>query len=218
MAIRVLICDDHEMVRESLASILNGEPDISITHTTSSVTTTIEFLHTNADDIDVAVLDVRLGDGSGHTITEWVKSHHPRINVVLLTSFLDDESLVTGYSTKASAIVLKGAPAHELAEAIRDCAAGLQLINAVDVRAASKRMSALPVHALSALSDIDQQIAVLISRGLTDKDIAATVHFSVQTVKNHVSRILTQVGAANRTQLAVIVALNKDIQPPSEPA
>jgi DNA-binding NarL/FixJ family response regulator len=65
----------------------------------------------------------------------------------------------------------------------------------------------LPTNALSALSDTDREIAVLISRGMTDRDIAETVHFSLQTVKNRVSKILTQVGAANRTQLAVLVAM-----------
>lgn len=218
MDIRVLICDDHEMVRESLAAMLNGEPNISVTHTTHSVASTLSLLDSHADDIDVAVLDVRLGDGSGHTVTEWVKSKHPRINVVLLTSFLDDEALVTGYSTKASAIVLKGAPAHELAEAIRDCAAGLHLINAVEVRAASKRLSTMPSKTLSVLNEMDQEIALLISRGFTDKDIAATVHFSVQTVKNRVSKILAQVGATNRTQLAVMIALENHNPRPSDPS
>ena len=210
MTIRVLICDDHEMVRQALASVLNEEDDISVVHTTNSVASTLALLQEKADDIDIAVLDVRLGDGTGHNITEWIKSKHPRINVVLLTSFLEDDVLVTGYSTKASAIVLKGAPAHELVEAIRDASAGLQLINAVEVRAASKRLSTLPTNALSVLSEIDREIAVLISRGMTDRDIAETVHFSLQTVKNRVSKILTQVGAANRTQLAVLVAMAGD--------
>jgi len=211
MTIRVLICDDHEMVREALAAVLNHEDDISVVRTTNSVTSTITSLEESSDDIDVAVLDVRLGDGTGHSITQWIKSHCPAINVVLLTSFLEDQVLVDGYSSKASAIVLKGAPTQELVDAIRDVAAGMQLINPVEVRAASKRVNSIPSNVLSSLSETDREIALLISQGLTDKDIAAAVHFSVQTVKNRVSRILTQVGAANRTQLAVFVATAHDM-------
>ncbi len=211
MTIRVLICDDHEMVREALAAVLNSEDDLSVVRTTNSVTSTIKSLEESSDDIDVAVLDVRLGDGTGHNITQWIKSHCPAINVVLLTSFLEDQVLVDGYSSKASAIVLKGAPTQQLVDAIRDVAAGMQLINPVEVRAASKRVNSIPSNVLSSLSETDREIALLISQGLTDKDIAAAVHFSVQTVKNRVSKILTQVGAANRTQLAVFVATAHDM-------
>ncbi len=211
MTIRVLICDDHEMVREALAAVLNGEDDLSVVRTTNSVASTIASLEESSDDIDVAVLDVRLGDGTGHSITQWIKSHCPTINVVLLTSFLEDQVLVDGYSSKASAIVLKGAPTQELLDAIRDVAAGMQLINPVEVRSASKRVNSIPSNVLSSLSETDREIALLISQGLTDKDIAAAVHFSVQTVKNRVSKILTQVGAANRTQLAVFVATAHDM-------
>lgn len=210
MTIRVLICDDHEMVREALAAVLNNEDDLVVALTANSVASTISQLQDNPDAIDVAVLDVRLGDGTGHDITNWIKSNYPDINVVLLTSFLEDDVLIQGYTSKASAIVLKGAPTAELVKAIRDVAAGLQLINPVEVRSASKRVNAIPSNVLSTLSPTDREIAHLVSQGLTDKDIAAAVHFSVQTVKNRVSKILTQIGATNRTQLAVLVATNSD--------
>ena len=211
MTIRILICDDHEMVREALASVLNNEDDFTVSLTANSVASTIKTLEKDASEIDVAVLDVRLGDGTGHDITRWIKTHHPNINVVLLTSFLEDDVLIDGYTSKASAIVLKGAPTAELVKAINDVASGLQLINPVEVRAASKRVNAIPANVLSTLNDTDREIALLISQGMTDKDIAAAVHFSVQTVKNRVSKILTQVGATNRTQLAVFVATNSDM-------
>ena len=203
------------MVREALASVLGQEEDLTVSLTTNSVASTIKALEKDSSTVDVAVLDVRLGDGTGHDITQWIKTHCPNINVVLLTSFLEDDVLIQGYTSKASAIVLKGAPTAELVKAIQDVAAGLQLINPVEVRAASKRINAIPANVLSTLTDTDKEIAILISQGLTDKDIAAAVHFSVQTVKNRVSKILTQVGAANRTQLAVFVATNTEVNGPS---
>lgn len=206
MTIRVLICDDHEMVREALAAVLNHEDDVDVLLTTHSVSSTISTLEKNPDAVDVAVIDVRLGDGTGHEVTQWIKTHIPAINVVLLTSFLEDEVLVDGYTSKASAIVLKGAPSAELVQSIRDAAAGLQLINPTQVRVAAKRLNSVPLNALSILDATDREIAHLVSQGLTDKDIAATLHFSVQTVKNRISKILSRIGVANRTQLAVLVA------------
>jgi DNA-binding NarL/FixJ family response regulator len=211
MTIRVLICDDHEMVREALAVVLNNEDDLQVVSTTNSVKSTIAALEESPHEIDVAVIDVRLGSGTGHDITNWIKTHRPEISVVLLTSFLEDQVVVDGYKSKASAIVLKGAPTKELADAIRDASSGLQLINPVEARAAAKRVDSIPTNILSSLSEIDREIAYLVAQGLTDKDIAAAVHFGVQTVKNRVSKILTQVGATNRTQLAVMGATANDL-------
>ena len=206
MAIRVLICDDHDMVRDALGKVLQEESDIEIVASARGVDACLKHLAQNEGKIDVAILDVRLNDGVGHDITRWIKVHQPSIHVVLLTSFLDDELLVEGYSTGADAIILKGSPTRHLTEAIRDVHAGLRLIDASAARAASQRLQQTNPARISLLEGSDKEIAELIAKGMTDKEIAAALNFSVQTIKNHVSRILTVVGAANRTQLAVMVA------------
>lgn len=206
MAIRVLICDDHDMVRDALGKVLQEESDIEIVASARGVDACLKHLAQNEGKIDVAILDVRLNDGVGHDITRWIKVHQPSIHVVLLTSFLDDELLVEGYSTGADAIILKGSPTRDLTEAIRDVHAGLRLIDASAARAASQRLQQTNPARISLLEGSDKEIAELIAKGMTDKEIAAALNFSVQTIKNHVSRILTVVGAANRTQLAVMVA------------
>lgn len=206
MSIRILICDDHDMVRDALSRVLSDEQDLEIVASARSVDACLKHLAQNEGKIDVAVVDVRLTDGVGHDITRWIRANQSHIRVVLLTSFLDDELLVEGYSSGADALVLKGAPTRDLTEAIRDVHAGLRLIDATAARAASQRMNQASPARLSILDDADREIAELVAKGMTDKEIAATVNFGVQTIKNRVSRILTTVGAANRTQLAVMVA------------
>lgn len=206
MAIRILLCDDHDMVRDALGRVLSEEADMEVVASARTVDACLKHLAQNDGKIDVAVVDVRLEDGSGHDITRWIRANQPAVRVVLLTSFLDDELLVDGYSSGADALVLKGAPTRDLSEAIRDVHAGLKLMDATAARAASQRLQQSSPTRISVLQGSDKQIAELIAKGMTDKEIAAAMNFSTQTIKNHVSRILTVVGAANRTQLAVMVA------------
>ena len=206
MSIQVLICDDHDMVRDALGRVLAEESDIDVIASARSVDACLKHLAQNAGKVDVAVIDVRLADGVGHDITRWIKANQPEVRVVLLTSFLEDELLVEGYSSGADALILKGAPTRDLVEAVRDVHAGLRLIDATAARAASQRMQKSSPARINVLEGSDKEIADLVSKGMTDKEIAAAMNFSVQTIKNHVSRILTAVGAANRTQLAVMIA------------
>lgn len=206
MSLRVLICDDHDMVRDALAKVLDDVDDIQVVTTCASVEETISHFEQQTNDVDVAVIDVRLQDGLGHDVTHWIKNHLPDVKIVLLTSFMDDELLVEAYTSGADAIVLKGSPTTELVEAIRDVHASIRRIDATAAREASQRLSHSSRHKLVLLDPVDREIADLIAKGLTDREIAASVHFGLQTIKNRVSKILTTVGAANRTQLAVMVA------------
>jgi DNA-binding NarL/FixJ family response regulator len=206
MAIRILLCDDHDMVRDALGRVLSEEADIEVVASARSVDACLKHLAQNEGKIDVAVIDVRLTDGLGHDITRWIRANQAAVRVVLLTSFLEDDLLVEAYSTGADALILKGAPTRDLTEAIRDVHAGLRLIDATAARAASQRLQQTNPARVNILEGSDREIADLIAKGMTDKEIAAAMNFSTQTIKNHVSRILTAVGAANRTQLAVMVA------------
>ena len=197
------------MVRDGLGRVLSEEADFEIVVSAHNVDSCLKHLAQNEGKIDVAVIDVRLNDGVGHDITRWIRANQLAIRVVLLTSFLEDELLVEGYSTGADALILKGAPTRDLMEAIRDVHAGLRLIDASAARAASERLQKSNPTRVSVLEGTDREIAELVSKGLTDKEIAAAMNFSTQTIKNHVSHILTVVGAANRTQLAVMVATSR---------
>jgi two-component system response regulator DevR len=217
MAIRILLCDDHDMVRDALGKVLSEESDIEVVASARSVDACLKHLAQNEGKIDVAVIDVRLTDGLGHDITRWIRANQSSIRVVLLTSILEEDLLVEAYSTGADSLILKGAPTRDLTEAIRDVHAGLRLIDATAARAASQRLQQTNPARVNILEGSDREIADLIAKGMTDKEIAAAMNFSTQTIKNHVSRILTAVGAANRTQLAVMVATaNLPSSPPEK--
>ena len=214
MTIQVLICDDHDMVRDALARVISAEADINVAGSTSGVASTIDFLQNAATVVDVAVIDVRLEDGEGHDITRWIKANKPEMSVVLLTSFMEDQILVDSYATGADAIVLKGAPTLELTDRIRDVHAGIRFVDAAAAREAARRLNDSVHHRLALLDRTEMEIARLIATGMTDKEIASTIHLGAQTIKNRVSAILTKVGAANRTQLAVMVATTQSTQLP----
>ena len=214
VTIRVLICDDHDMVRDALARVIAAETDIEVAGSTAGVQTTIEFFENNPGSVDVAVIDIRLNDGEGHDITRWIKANRPTVAVLLLTSFMEDSILVDGYATGADAIVLKGAPTSELTDRIRDVHSGIRFIDAAAAREAARRLNDSAHSRLVLLDRTEMEIAKLIATGMTDKEIASTIHLGSQTVKNRVSAMLTKVGAANRTQLAVMVATTKMNQQP----
>ena len=202
--IRVLICDDHGMVREALARLLSIHDDIDVVAQTDSVEATERVVPEVRP--DVAVLDVRLGDGTGTQLARWIGQHHPETRTIMLTSFTSDEALVQAYMAGASAFLLKSASIDVLVERIRDVHAGMSFIDPADARAAMGRLDRTGVMRLSQLDTTDRQIVDLIAEGLSDKEISQRIHLSPQTVRNRVSRILNLLGKTNRTQVAVMVA------------
>ena len=131
----VAICDDHVMVREALASVMNREDGLDVVGISHSLASTRELLE--HDHPDVFVIDVRLDGESGLDVARMVRAEHPETKVVMLTSFNNDEALVSAYELGASAFVLKKGSADALVRTVRDVAAGMRLINPAEVRNAS---------------------------------------------------------------------------------
>ncbi len=202
--IRVLICDDHGMVREALARMLESNDDIDVVASTASMDETMRVLPEVKPDI--AVLDVRLADGNGTVLARWISQSSPGTKVIMLTSFSSDEALVHSYMAGASAFLLKNSSATVLTERIRDVNAGMAFIDPVEARAAMSRLDRSGALRLSQLDATDRSIVDLIAEGLSDKEISQRIHLSPQTIRNRVSRILAVLGKSNRTQVAVMVA------------
>lgn len=202
--IRVAVCDDHEMVREALASVLAQEEGISVVGVSESLETTRALIDSEVP--DVLVVDVRLKEESGLDVARMVVSNYPNVRIVVLTSFNSDESLVEAYELGASAFILKTGSAVELIHTIRDVASGMRLINPVTVRAAAEALDKKGLGILRGLDANDRQIARLIALGYSDKQIAETVYLGLQTVRNRVSRLLSRFDKENRTQLALFFA------------
>lgn len=202
--IRVAICDDHEMVREALAGVIAHEEGIEVVGATDTMATTMDLV--DMEDPDVLVVDVRLQNESGLDVARSVIAKHPKIKIVVLTSFNSDEALVQAYELGASAFILKAGSADVLVRTIRDAAAGLRLINSAEVRAAAGELEKKGIGLIRELDANDRQIAKLISLGYSDKQIAETVFLGLQTVRNRVSRLLSRFDKENRTQLALFFA------------
>lgn len=204
LPIKVVICDDHAMVRDALASVINTEQDIDVVGTTRGVEDTIALL--NSQPVDVVVLDVRLEKESGLELARRVMAEHPSTHVILLTSFASEGCLVQAYEIGASAFLLKSGDASGLLKAIRDAAAGIRLFNPNEVRAAAINLERNGIGAIRMLDANDRMIASLIAQGYSDKQIAETVYLGLQTVRNRVSRMLSRFDKQNRTQLALMFA------------
>lgn len=202
--IRVAMCDDHDMVRNALAMVLDREPDIEIV---ASVASGSELLNlVQQYDVDVAILDVRLKDESGVELAQRLRVDHPTCKIVMLTSFESDSALVSSFEAGVSAFLFKTGNADELVSSVRSAALGLRMINPLAVRDALSRIRTNGAAVVEKLDDTDRQIVRLIAGGQSDKQIAEAVHLNVQTVRNRVSRLLNRFGKDNRTQLAVFIS------------
>lgn len=199
--IRVAICDDHVMVREALASVIEHEEGIHVVGIADSLSTTNSVIDTEVP--EVLVMDVRLDGESGLDVARSVVASHPEVKVVMLTSFNSDEALVSAYELGASAFVLKSGSSDALVQTIRDVASGMRLINPAEVRVASESLEKRGMGILRKLDANDRHIARLIALGYSDKQIAETVYLGLQTVRNRVSRMLSRFNKDNRTQLAL---------------
>ena len=202
--IRVAICDDHEMVREALAGVIAHEEGIEVVGASDTMATTMDLV--DRTEPDILVVDVRLQNESGLDVARSVIAKHPKIKIVVLTSFNSDEALVQAYELGASAFILKAGSADVLVRTIRDAAAGLRLINSAEVRVAASELEKKGIGLIRELDANDRQIAKLISLGYSDKQIAETVFLGLQTVRNRVSRLLSRFDKENRTQLALFFA------------
>lgn len=206
--IRVVICDDHEMVRQALAKVLALEEGISVIGVSEDMKSTCDLIHEDVP--DVLLVDVRLKNESGLDVARMVAAKHPEVKIIVLTSFNSDQALVEAYELGARAFILKSGSADELIQTVRDVSAGMNLINPVMVREAAAVLESMGFSAVRNLDNTDRQIALLIAQGQSDKQIAENVFLGLQTVRNRVSRLLTRFEKDNRTQLALFFAENHD--------
>lgn len=205
--IRVLVCDDHDLFAQTLAFTLSADEDIEVVATAHSVEAAIQKFD---NDLDVAIVDVRIGDDNGLRLVEWISSNRPECHVIVLTAFESDESFVASHEHGASAFLIKSTSCDHLIAVIRDVATGRRFISDVNVAPARARLARKQSRRLEGLTDSDQRLVGLIAQGLPDRQIAAEMHLSLQTIRNRVSRLLHTFEISNRTQLALIFNTEAD--------
>jgi two-component system response regulator DevR len=201
--VRVFLVDDHEVVRRGLFDLLDADPELEVVGEAASVGEALAKIPSVAP--DVAVLDVRLPDGSGIELCRELLSDMPELRCLMLTSFTSDEAMLDAILAGASGYVVKDIKGMELAKAIKDVGAGKSLL---DNRAAAALMAKLRGAAersdpLSGLTAQERTLLGLLGEGLTNKQIAARMFLAEKTVKNYVSRLLAKLGMERRTQAAV---------------
>ena len=199
--IDVLVCDDHDMVTRALSTVLNGDPDIDVVAQTTGREAVLEAAA--GKNIDVAVMDVRLGADSGLDLAAAMKRIQPECKVVMLTAFPSDVALVKAYELGASAFHLKSDSADGLIRTIKDVANGLRFIDANDVYAARQRLVGTGADVLASVDDTDRKNLALLAQGCTNAEISDQVYLSLQTVRNRLSNLLSKFKKRNRTELAI---------------
>jgi two-component system, NarL family, response regulator DevR len=206
--LRVLLVDDHEVVRDGVRALLQATDDIIVTAEAGSVREAVD----EADRArpDVVVMDVRLVDGSGIEATREIRAKHPKTAVIMLTSFADDEALFASIMAGASGYVLKQVKGGELVRAIRTVGKGESLLDPAVTKAVLDRLRKgkhlLRDEKLARLSPQEERILSAVADGKTNKEIGDELHLAEKTVKNYVSSILSKLEVARRAEAAAYLA------------
>jgi DNA-binding NarL/FixJ family response regulator len=211
--IRVFLLDDHEVVRRGLRELLESEDDIEVVGEAGTAEEATNRIPPTRP--DVAVLDVRLPDGNGVEVCREIRSTHPEIQCLILTSFADDEALFQSIMAGAAGYVLKQIKGTDLVDALRRVADGQSLLDPAVTARVLERLRTPPEtdERLARLTEQERKILDLIADGLTNRQIAERVHLAEKTVKNYVSNLLTKLGMERRTQAAVYAAGLRDHRP-----
>lgn len=213
-AIRTVIVDDHEVVRQGVATLVASADDIVVIGEAGTVVDAIEVCQATRP--DVVLMDVRLADGSGIEATREIRQRCPETQVVMLTSFSDDEALVASIVAGAAGYVTKQVRGNDLVSAVRHVAAGRSLLDPNVTSALFERLrkasSSLRDEKLTTLSGREEQILTLVARGRTNREIGEEISVAEKTVKNAVSQILTKLQVATRSEAAAY--LTRHTMPP----
>ncbi|HZL06516.1 MAG TPA: response regulator transcription factor [Coriobacteriia bacterium] len=210
-AIRVMIADDHELVRMALRTLLDGEDDLEVVAEAGDTDGAVEGALKHRP--DVLLLDLRMPGGGGVEVCRRVKEQAPETAVLVITSFDGDDELFGVLDAGANGYLMKDTRPDRVAQAIRSVFNGQAVFDAaIASRVISGRTNGVDANAMLAdpLSEREREVLGLMSRGLGNKDIGKELWISETTVKTHVSHILRKLGQSDRTQ-AVLTALRMGI-------
>lgn len=203
---RIFLLDDHEIVRRGVRELLEGEDDLEVVGEASTAAEALARIPATRP--EVAVLDVRLPDGNGVEVCRDIRSSHPEVQCLMLTSYADDEALFDAIMAGASGYVLKQVRGAELIDGIRRVAAGQSLLDPSVTTRVLERLRKAPEEdeRFADLSDQERKILALLAEGMSNREIAAALFLAEKTVKNYVSNLLAKMGMQRRTEAAVYAA------------
>jgi DNA-binding NarL/FixJ family response regulator len=201
---RILLVDDHEVVRLGLKALLERHPKFEVVAEASTAREAVEHVKTYFP--DVVVMDIRLPGGSGIEACQEITTNYPNTRVIMLTSYAEDEMLFSAIRAGASGYVLKQIGGEDLVRAIEAVSRGEALLDPAitqrvfqEVRKAAREEES---SAFSALTQQEKHVLMLVSEGNTNREIARTLYLGEGTVRNYVSSILSKLGVSNRAEAA----------------
>jgi len=203
-SIRVMVVDDHEVVRTGLKAILEPEEDLEVVGEAASASEAIQKVPRL--DPHVILMDVRMEEMSGIEACRLIKSDYPQVNVLMLTSFGEEEAVMSSIMAGASGYLLKNRGRADLLIAIRAVAGGQKLLDPSVTGKVMEELARLTAkegeRAVEKLSDREKEVLMLVAQGLTNKEIADRLVISEYTARNHVSSILGKLGLSRRSEVA----------------
>ncbi|MGC8473138.1 MAG: response regulator transcription factor [Candidatus Dormibacteria bacterium] len=206
--LRVMLVDDHELVRDGLRAVLGATGEFDIVAEAGDEAGAVREAERTSP--DVVLMDVRLGSGSGIEATREIRARRPDTKVLMLTSFADDEALFASIMAGAAGYLLKQIRGGEIAAAVRAIGAGGSLLDPAVTRTVldqwREARSRLRDERLARLSAQEERILTRVAAGRTNREIAAELHLAEKTVKNYVSTILDKLEVARRAEAAAYLA------------
>lgn len=209
--IRVMIVDDHEVVRRGIAEVIDRSEGMGVVAEAGSVTEGVR--RAELVNPQVMLVDLQLPDGTGIDLMRAVRANRPDIRAIVLTSFDDDTAFAAALEVGAAAYVLKSVRGAEIAEVVRAVAAGRVLL---DERTVTRRRKEHD-DPTEDLTPSELRVVELIGEGLSNREIAERLSIAEKTVKNHITSLLAKMGLQRRTQVAAWVAARKNHAWSSEP-
>lgn len=197
MPIRILLVDDHEVVRAGLRALLRRAPDLEVVGEAGTMAQAIAEAARLCP--DVALLDLRLPDGSGIEACREIRSEHPEIKVLMVTAYADEQAVRATVLAGAAGYLLKDIRHEALVRAIRDAAADRPVLDSASAARAVRR-----IERVEALTPQERRIVSLVVDGCTNKEIAATLSLSEKTVKNYLSNAFQKLNVSRRSQVAAM--------------
>ncbi|HXO59908.1 MAG TPA: response regulator transcription factor [Candidatus Acidoferrum sp.] len=208
MPLRVVLVDDHEVVRNGIKALFQETPDVSVVGEAGTVKDAIERAVWARP--DVVIMDVRLPDGSGIEATREIRARLPNTQVLMLTTFSDDEALFASIMAGAAGYVLKQIRGADLVRAVQTVGRGESLLDPAVTKGLLDRLRKgkhlLKDERLARLSAQEERILELIAAGRTNREIGEKLHLAEKTVKNYVTSILSKLEVARRAEAAAYLA------------
>ncbi|HHT91875.1 MAG: response regulator transcription factor [Bacillota bacterium] len=205
--IRVMVVDDHEMVRRGICAYLETEDDLEVVGEAASGQTAVVMARELKP--DVILMDLVMEDGTGVEASERIKRELPEVQIIILTSYIDENLIFPALEAGALSYLLKTSQAHEIADAIRLAVKREAVIEPkVATKMLRKMRDRVEYHPHNELTSRELEVLVLIGEGKTNQEIADELFIGIKTVKTHVSNVLSKLGVEDRTKAAVYAHRN----------